>query len=234
MDEVIETNLDKTPLDTEARKAPDKADGCNVSQLEFRERLSQQLRTPLNAMMGFAELLAMQPGSAGNDDSVQHILRAGHELLDVINRELGDARDPTASAQRTKARSRSPHNVLYIEDDAVNFKLVEQILESRPSLELMHATNAITGLQLARTHRPELILLDLNLPDLHGSEVLQRLQQESATARIPVVVISADATPSQIERLLTTGARNYLTKPIGIQNFLAVVDELVDTASAPA
>lgn len=205
-----------------------------ASEAEFRERLSQQLRTPLNAIMGFAELLAMQPGSTGKDDGVQHILRAGHELLDVINRELGDAGDTAGKADRTNAGSSSAYNVLYIEDDAVNFKLVEQILENRPGLELMHATNAITGLQLARTHRPQLILLDLNLPDLHGSEVLRRLQQENATARIPVVVISADATPSQIERLLAAGARNYLTKPIGIQNFLAVVDEFVDAATERA
>jgi CheY-like chemotaxis protein len=70
-----------------------------------------------------------------------------------------------------------------------------------------------------------LILLDLNLPDMHGSEVLKQLQSDPVTAAIPVVVLSADATPSQIERLLTAGAKNYLTKPYDIDQFLTVVDE---------
>ena len=74
----------------------------------------------------------------------------------------------------------------------------------------------------------------LNLPDMHGSEVLQRLQQNPETARIPVVILSADATPSQIERLLTAGARNYLTKPFDLDPFLAVIDEFVTEPQATA
>jgi DNA-binding response OmpR family regulator len=105
--------------------------------------------------------------------------------------------------------------------------LVERILEFRPALKLMHARCGEIGVELAQVHRPRLILLDLNLPDIHGSEVLRRLQSEPATATVPVVVLSADATPSQIERLLTAGARNYLTKPFDIDPFLAVVDEMV-------
>jgi CheY-like chemotaxis protein len=75
-------------------------------------------------------------------------------------------------------------------------------------------------------------LLDLNLPDMHGSAVLQRLQSDPTTARVPVVVLSADATPSQIERLLKAGARNYLTKPFDLDPFLAVVDEMVSEQAA--
>ena len=80
---------------------------------------------------------------------------------------------------------------------------------------------------MAQNHQPKLILLDLNLPDMHGLEVIQKLQKECTTAQMPVVVLSADATPSQIERLLGAGARNYLTKPFDIDPFLAVVDEMV-------
>ena len=76
-------------------------------------------------------------------------------------------------------------------------------------------------------HLSPATFLDLNLPDMHGSEVLRRLQDDPATAQVPVVVLSAVATPSQIERLLTAGARNYLTKPFEIDPFLAVVDEMV-------
>ncbi|MDQ2658997.1 MAG: response regulator [Verrucomicrobiota bacterium] len=95
----------------------------------------------------------------------------------------------------------------------------------RDGLKITHAPRGEMGLKFAATLRPRLILLDLNLPDMHGSEVLRRLQDEEATAKIPVVILSADATPSQIERLLTAGARNYLTKPFDIDPFLALVDE---------
>ncbi|HMJ05024.1 MAG TPA: response regulator, partial [Chthoniobacterales bacterium] len=83
------------------------------------------------------------------------------------------------------------------------------------------------GIEMAATYQPKLILLDLNLPDMHGAEVLQRLQAQPATADIATVILSADATPSQIERLLTAGAKNYLTKPFDIDPFLAVIDEFV-------
>jgi CheY-like chemotaxis protein len=234
MDETTKVKSEQAALEKETGLS-DKENGADLAQMEFRAQLSQQLRTPLNAIMGFAELLAMQPGAAeGKDDSIQHILRAGKEMLDIINRELGDRAEIATSDRISGAALESSQRVLYIEDDPVNYALVEQILEMRSDLELMQATNAIRGLELARTHSPRLILLDLNLPDLHGAEVLRLLQQETATARIPVVVISADATPSQIERLLTAGARNYLTKPIGIQNFLAVIDDLVEVKQGEA
>ena len=81
------------------------------------------------------------------------------------------------------------------------------------------------GLELARKHRPGLILLDLHLPDLTGREVLERLQADPATAAIPVVVLSADATANQIERLLKDGAADYLTKPVDLPRLLEIVSE---------
>lgn len=83
------------------------------------------------------------------------------------------------------------------------------------------------GLQLARDHLPDLILLDLHLPDIRGDEVLARLLRDPATASIPVVVASADATQRQIERLVRMGARAYLTKPIDVRRLLELVDELL-------
>jgi CheY-like chemotaxis protein len=184
--------------------------------------LNHKLRTPLNAIIGFAELLALQPGSTRKDDDVQQILKAARELLAVIERELGERREPEAPAAATAT---SECDVLYVEDDVINFTLVERILEYRPALNLLHAPQGKLGIKMAEACRPKLILLDLNLSDMHGSEVLKRLQEDPATADIPVVVLSADATPSQIERLLTAGARNYLTKPFDLEPFLAVVDE---------
>ena len=211
----------------EPSPSPDVSETVSPTERAFRAELNQKLRAPLNAIIGFAELLAMRPGgSATKDADVQHILRAARDLLGIINHELGEgggAADRPEAAMAAAATC----DVLYIEDDPVNFTLVERILEFRPALKLMHARSGGDGVEMAQTLQPKLVLLDLNLPDMHGSEVLRQLQREPTTAKMPVVVLSADATPSQIERLLTAGARNYLTKPFDIDPFLAVVDEMV-------
>ena len=206
---------------------PNQSAQPNTTEAEFRAELSQKLRTPLNAIIGFAELVAMRPGTTTKDPDVQHILKAARDLLEIINRELAD---PNLPPPKTEPSLVPPIacDVLYIEDDLVNFTLVERILEFRPALKLLHAARGEAGVELAQIHHPKLILLDLNLPDMHGSEVIERLQSDPSTAHVPVVVLSADATPSQIERLLTAGARNYLTKPFDIDPFLAVVDEMMN------
>ena len=211
---------------TEPTPFPNVSETLSPEERAFRAELNQKLRAPLNAIIGFAELLAMRPGgSATKEADVQHILKAARDLLGVINQELGEGGD---SAERVAIMpAPTVCDVLYIEDDPVNFTLVERILEFRPALTLMHARTGQSGIEMAQAHRPKLILLDLNLPDMHGSEVLRQMQREPVTAKVPVVVLSADATPSQIERLLTAGARNYLTKPFDIDPFLAVVDEMV-------
>jgi CheY-like chemotaxis protein len=210
----------------EPTPSPDGSESLSANERAFRADLNQKLRAPLNAIIGFAELVAMRPGTPNKDADVQHIVKAARDLLAIINEELGDG-SGTPTAEAKPAVPAISCDVLYIEDDIVNFTLVERILEFRPALKLMHARCGEAGVELAQAHRPKLILLDLNLPDIHGSEVLRRLQDEPTTAKVPVVVLSADATPSQIERLLTAGARNYLTKPFDIDPFLAVVDEMV-------
>jgi CheY-like chemotaxis protein len=207
--------------------APAASEKLSVKEKEFRADLNQKLRAPLNAIIGFAELVAMRPGNMGKDPDLQHILKAARDLLGIINTELGEEGAADSVPTQAEVKAKTSCDVLYIEDDPVNFMLVERILEFRPALKLLHARCGETGVELAQTHCPKLILLDLNLPDIHGSEVLRRLQNEPETAKVPVVVLSADATPSQIERLLTAGARNYLTKPFDIDPFLAVVDEMV-------
>lgn len=201
------------------------SDTHDPAQREFRAELNHKLRTPLNAIMGFAELLALQPASQCRQSDVQQILKSARDLLRIVERELGEPNvSPFPPAEESIPAS-PVCDLLYVEDDIINFTLVERILEMRDGLKITHAPGGEIGLEFAATLRPRLILLDLNLPDMHGSEVLRRLQSEEATAKIPVVVLSADATPSQIERLLTAGAKNYLTKPFDIDPFLAVVDE---------
>ena len=118
--------------------------------------------------------------------------------------------------------------VLYIEDNLSNIELVDQILSSqRPDIRLLFDTHGNNALPLAIEHRPNLILLDLNLPDIHGNEVFAMLQENELTKDIPVVVISADAMPHQLEKLLLAGVKDYLTKPLDIKVFLKIVDEFL-------
>jgi PAS domain S-box-containing protein len=113
--------------------------------------------------------------------------------------------------------------IVYVEDNLSNLKLVEQTLERLPAVRLIPAMYGQLGFELARQHRPDMILLDLHLPDLHGHEVLERLKTDAVTRDIPVVVVSADATRAQVERLLAAGAAEYLTKPIDVERLLGVV-----------
>lgn len=115
--------------------------------------------------------------------------------------------------------------VLHIEDNPSNLTLIERILAKRPGVELVAATHGRLGLELAREHRPALVLLDLHLPDMGGEQVLQRLREDKKTASIPVAIISADATPGQVQRLLSAGAVAYLTKPINVRDLLSLLDD---------
>jgi CheY-like chemotaxis protein len=113
--------------------------------------------------------------------------------------------------------------VLYIEDNLASIQLIERLFSRWHGLRLLSAMQGSLGLDLASQHVPDLILLDLHLPDMHGMEVLERLRADSNTREIPIIITSADATPGQQERLLAAGANGYLTKPLDIPDFLSVV-----------
>jgi signal transduction histidine kinase/CheY-like chemotaxis protein len=117
--------------------------------------------------------------------------------------------------------------VLYIEDNLANLRLLERIVERRPGITLLSTMQGTRGLELARDHRPQLILLDLHLPDIPGSQVLARLLADPVTKAIPVVILSADATPGQMSRLVEQGARAYLTKPLDVKQLLALFDDVL-------
>ena len=121
--------------------------------------------------------------------------------------------------------------VLYIEDNLSNLELIQRILARRSDLRLITAMQGRLGLDLAREHHPDLILLDVHLPDIPGDEILRRLKAEPPIAGIPVIVISADATAVQIARLLSLGARDYLTKPLDVKKFLTALDEALNNAA---
>jgi CheY-like chemotaxis protein len=126
-----------------------------------------------------------------------------------------------------RERPRSHGTVLYIEDNLANLRLIERVISFRPGVALLSAMQGRQGLELARAHRPDLIVLDLHLPDLPGSEVLVRLLAEPSTREIPVVILSADATPNQVTRLRSQGAHAYLTKPLDVKALLTLLDEVL-------
>jgi CheY-like chemotaxis protein len=113
---------------------------------------------------------------------------------------------------------------LYVEDNLSNVRLVERVVARRPEVTLLVAMQGRIALDLAREHAPSLILLDLHLPDMSGEDVLRGLRADPRTAATPVVVLSADATPGQTQRLRASGAIDYLTKPFDIPRLLAVID----------
>ena len=377
----------------ERRRAETEAESANRAKSEFLSRMSHELRTPLNSILGFGQLLELEGVSAGQRESVEHIVRAGRHLLGLIDEvldisrieagrlpislepvligdtvgtaidlvrpqaaaggvtlgnEVGDdERHVTADRQRlqqvllnllsnavkynrkggtvtvfsagrpggriaiavadtgmgipeamldrlftpfdrlgaeqsevqgtglglalsrrlveamggqllvqsrpgvgstftvelpaaeapgrsaagvdalTAGAARGRGTILYIEDNVANLRLVERIVERRPGLTLLSAMQGSQGLDLARAHRPQMILLDLHLPDLHGEEVLARLQDDPLTREIPVVIVSADAVPGDVSRVLARGARSYVTKPLEVAALLALLDEVL-------
>jgi len=128
----------------------------------------------------------------------------------------------------------STRTVLYIEDNLSNLELIQRILARRSDLRLITAMQGRLGLDLAREHHPDVILLDIHLPDIPGDEILRRLKAEAVIAGIPVIVISADATAVQTARLLALGARDYLTKPLDVRKFLTVLDSALKRGDGAA
>jgi signal transduction histidine kinase/ActR/RegA family two-component response regulator len=139
--------------------------------------------------------------------------------------EAASGEEDPLLAERAYARER---RLLYVEDAIANVRLIEEILQSRPSIRLIPAMMGQLGLELAREHDPDLILLDLHLPDLNGEEVLAQLRADPRTHEIPVVILSADATRRQLAPLMAAGGQDYLTKPIRVRRLLEVVDEFLE------
>jgi signal transduction histidine kinase/ActR/RegA family two-component response regulator len=128
---------------------------------------------------------------------------------------------PPAALERAAG---APHLLLYVEDNPANLKLVEEIVRFRPDLRLLAAGDGPLGLSLARTHLPEIILMDLNLPGMSGLEVLRELRRDARTSAIPVIALTANAMASDVERGLEAGFFRYLTKPIDIDKFNEAID----------
>ena len=151
-------------------------------------------------------------------------------LVPLVN-DVGpppDEQGSPAGAESSTANTLVRHSklrVVYIEDNLANVRLMERIVARRREVTLIHAMQGRLGLDLIASSQPDLILLDLHLPDMSGEEVLRRLQAEVTTKDIPTLVVSADASPGQIQRILEMGASGYLTKPFDVEELLRWFDD---------
>jgi PAS domain S-box-containing protein len=139
---------------------------------------------------------------------------------------------PTVDHATRSSAAERIYSVLCIEDNVSNLHLIDRIFAGRKDIHLITAVQGSLGLEIARQHRPDVVLLDLDLPDISGKEVLARLREDDLTKEIPVIMVSADATASQIERLLAAGAQAYVTKPLDVADFVKTVDQILQTGTS--
>jgi CheY-like chemotaxis protein len=132
--------------------------------------------------------------------------------------------EPATPIEAEAGAAQKALTVLYIEDTLSNLSLIQRLFDRRPEVKIVSAMEGRLGLDMAREHHPDLVLLDLHLPDMKGDEVLARLRTDPETSSIPVIVISTSAVPSEVKHLLGIGARDYLTKPFDVTKFFAAVD----------
>jgi signal transduction histidine kinase/ActR/RegA family two-component response regulator len=126
-------------------------------------------------------------------------------------------------------RRRTVH---YIEDNETNIVVMQGMLAERPQIDLTVSRLGLEALATLRRRRPDLILLDMHLPDIDGLDLLRELKQADGTASIPILVLSADATRDRVERAMAEGARGYLSKPLDLQELLSAVDDLLEQADS--
>jgi PAS domain S-box-containing protein len=132
--------------------------------------------------------------------------------------------------QAHAVRGAALRTLLYVEDNRANMQLVEQLIARRPDMRLLSAADGTRGIALARTHQPEVILMDINLPGISGIQALKILRADPATTHIPVLAISANAMPHDIKKGLAAGFFRYLTKPIKVNEFMEALDKALELA----
>ncbi|MDO8250738.1 MAG: ATP-binding protein [Rhodoferax sp.] len=171
----------------------------------------------------------------GGEISVQSTVGVGSVFwieLDLADAsQLGaDADEPLALLQARVQPGAALRTVLYVEDNRANLQLVEQLIARRPDMRLLTAGDALRGIALARSQQPQVILMDINLPGISGLQALNILRDDPATRHIPVLAISANAMPRDIEKGLAAGFFRYLTKPIRINEFMEALDRALELA----
>ncbi len=166
----------------------------------------------------------------GGDIDAESVVGEGSVFW--IELQTTSAPEPVIATQETApavaappvAAGTSVRTLLYVEDNLANLKLVQQIIARRPDLRLLYAPNATLGIESAGVNQPELILMDINMPGLSGIDAMKILRRHPSTAHIPIIALSANAMPHDIEKGLEAGFFNYVTKPIHVGRFIEAVD----------
>lgn len=228
----VMVSCEQTPMDTWRISVTDTGSGISSENLGRLFRPFERLVTDESSVEGTGlglalakRLIELMQGRIG----VESLVGRGSTFWI----ELPSAESQLALLQRTggtgqlPAMSATARTILYVEDNVANFELIQQVLADYSQIELLWAADPQTGIESARLHHPSLILLDLHLGSRDGAEVLRQLKQDVETASIPVIMVSADATHSQIERLIALGAHSYLTKPLDVKLFMQLIEDLL-------
>jgi PAS domain S-box-containing protein len=194
-----------------------------------RERTSEE-GTGIGLVMS-KRLVELMGGEIGVESTVGLGSVFWFELDAAMAPQLpADKADIAAHPQALVPQGSPLRTLLYVEDNPANLKLIEQLIARRPDMRLLSARDGNMGIQLARANQPEVILMDINLPGISGIEALRILHEDPATAHIPVVALSANAMPRDIEKGLQAGFFRYLTKPIKVNEFMHTLDVALDFA----
>jgi len=198
------------------------AQRASAEKSAFLSRASHELRTPLNAVLGFSQLLLLaeddEPLTPRQRERIEWVMSSAqrlHELVDGLL-ELDRAESAREAGVDATDAAADAFTLLYIEDEPLNTLLVQEALRERPDWRVLHAADGRSGLAIARTQKPEVVLADINLPGISGLDVVRELRADPATAGTLCIALSADAMPAQIERAMQVGFDDYWTKPLDV------------------
>jgi len=214
----------------------DSGTGLSAAQIEqlFQpfNRLGREHGTEEGTGIGLVvtkQLVELMGGTIG----VESVLDVGTTFWIELAASQEPVLEPAALHEAELGVADGPahkRTVLYVEDNPANLILVEQLVARRANLKLLTATDGYAGIELARAYQPDVILMDINLPGISGFACLQLLRDDPATAHIPVLALSANAMPRDVERGIDAGFFRYLTKPIKVPEFMESLDLALDSA----
>jgi CheY-like chemotaxis protein len=197
-------------------------------------RLGQEASSEEGTGIGLVvskQLVELMGGEIGVESTVGVGSMFWFELNQAAEPQLAvGADEPLAPLQTHVQHDAVLRTLLYVEDNQANMQLVEQLIARRPDMRLLSAGDGMSGIEMARTHKPKVILMDINLPGMSGIQALKILREDPVTAHIPALAISANAMPHDIKKGLEAGFLSYLTKPIKVDEFMDALDMALELA----